>query len=256
MDARIEKMVAASSPLLVSLLIASADGFATGLTGRPRSVATRRAVLSAKFVDPLPPAGFTWAGEEAATTATLEPPKAPEAPATETKAPAVAKEPKAAAAVKEAKAPAPAKEPKAPAPAKEPKNKVTQQGIFSPLVLGAKRVMGTQELNELRGAVIAKHSNVISAFVDTSESPFGQLVLRRMFEYADKDGNGARLASPSLSPAASARRGVGSSGLIGAPLVSSVLTWSHRCSLGARRDARQGRGEGRPPRPGLRLPQG
>ena len=32
---------------------------------------------------------------------------------------------------------------------------------------------------------------VIAQFVDTSESPFGQLVLRRMFEYADKDGNGS-----------------------------------------------------------------
>ena len=31
---------------------------------------------------------------------------------------------------------------------------------------------------------------MISNFIDTSESPFGQLVLRRMFEYADKDGNG------------------------------------------------------------------
>ena len=31
---------------------------------------------------------------------------------------------------------------------------------------------------------------VIGNFVDTSESKFGQLVLKRMFEYADKDGNG------------------------------------------------------------------
>ena len=31
---------------------------------------------------------------------------------------------------------------------------------------------------------------MISAFVDTSESAFGQLVLKRMFEAADKDGNG------------------------------------------------------------------
>merc|ERR1712147_312149 len=38
---------------------------------------------------------------------------------------------------------------------------------------------------------ITKHSKVIAEFVDTSESPFGQLVLRRMFDYADKDGNGS-----------------------------------------------------------------
>merc|ERR1719488_156535 len=50
--------------------------------------------------------------------------------------------------------------------------------------------MGEQELKEFRASVIAKHSKVISAFVDTSESPFGQLVLKRMFEAADKDGNG------------------------------------------------------------------
>jgi len=27
-------------------------------------------------------------------------------------------------------------------------------------------------------------------FVDTSDSPFGQIALKAMFEYADKDGNG------------------------------------------------------------------
>lgn len=71
------------------------------------------------------------------------------------------------------------------------KNVPSTQGIFAPLVLGAKRVMGEQELKELRAAVITKHSKVIAEFVDTSESPFGQLVLRRMFEFADKDGNGS-----------------------------------------------------------------
>merc|ERR1712227_312573 len=70
------------------------------------------------------------------------------------------------------------------------KNVPSSQGLFAPLVLGAKAVMGEQELKELRASIIAKHSKGISNFVDTSESPFGQLVLRRMFEYADKDGNG------------------------------------------------------------------
>jgi len=63
-------------------------------------------------------------------------------------------------------------------------------GVFAPVVRGAKTVMGEKELNKLRGDVIAQHSKVISAFVDTSESPFGQLVLKQMFEAADKDGNG------------------------------------------------------------------
>merc|ERR1711907_698707 len=64
------------------------------------------------------------------------------------------------------------------------------QGIFAPLVLSAKNAMGTKELNKLRAQVIAEHTKVISAFVDTSESRFGQLVLAKMFEAADKDGNG------------------------------------------------------------------
>lgn len=63
-------------------------------------------------------------------------------------------------------------------------------GPFAPVVTGAKAVMGEKELNKLRGDVIAAHSKVISAFVDTSESPFGQIVLSKMFEAADKDGNG------------------------------------------------------------------
>mmetsp|Transcript_62578 Transcript_62578/g.171908 ORF Transcript_62578/g.171908 Transcript_62578/m.171908 type:complete len:122 (+) Transcript_62578:149-514(+) len=50
--------------------------------------------------------------------------------------------------------------------------------------------MGEAELNKLRGKVIAEHTRVISAFVSTSESPFGQIVLKKMFEAADADGNG------------------------------------------------------------------
>ena len=66
----------------------------------------------------------------------------------------------------------------------------SSQGLFAPVVKGAKAVMGEKELNKLRGEVIAQHTKVISAFVDTSESKFGQIVLKRMFEAADKDGNG------------------------------------------------------------------
>ena len=64
------------------------------------------------------------------------------------------------------------------------------QGIFAPAVLGAKAVVGKDQINKLRADVIVKHSAVISAFVDTNESAFGQIVLKRMFEAADKDGNG------------------------------------------------------------------
>ena len=38
--------------------------------------------------------------------------------------------------------------------------------------------------------LLPSSTKVISGFVDTSESPFGQIVLKRLFEAADKDGNG------------------------------------------------------------------
>ena len=72
----------------------------------------------------------------------------------------------------------------------EPKRTKAPQGIFAPAVLGAKSVMGTKELNALRANIISKHTKVINAFVDTSESEFGQIVLKRMFEAADKDNSG------------------------------------------------------------------
>jgi len=75
--------------------------------------------------------------------------------------------------------------------AKKPQaRRPASQGIFAPVVTGTKRVMGEKELNQLRADVIMQHSKVIAAFVDTSESPFGQIVLKRMFEAADKDDNG------------------------------------------------------------------
>ena len=50
--------------------------------------------------------------------------------------------------------------------------------------------MGDQELNELRAKIIGEHSKVIKQFVDTSDSPTGQIALKVLFEAADKDGNG------------------------------------------------------------------
>jgi hypothetical protein len=73
---------------------------------------------------------------------------------------------------------------------KGPEREAWREGLFAPLVIGAKQVMGEQKLKELRASVITKHSKVIANFVDTSESKFGQLVLKKMFDYADKDGNG------------------------------------------------------------------
>mmetsp|Transcript_12510 Transcript_12510/g.37565 ORF Transcript_12510/g.37565 Transcript_12510/m.37565 type:complete len:184 (+) Transcript_12510:186-737(+) len=65
-----------------------------------------------------------------------------------------------------------------------------KRGIFSPVVDGAKAVMGKDELNKLRAKVIGEHSKVISNFVDTSESKFGRIALQKLFDAADTDGNG------------------------------------------------------------------
>jgi len=77
-----------------------------------------------------------------------------------------------------------------PAEKKPTKRKPTATGLFAPAVVAAKDVMGAKELNKLRAEIIKKHTKVISSFVDTSESKFGQIVLKRMFEAADKDDSG------------------------------------------------------------------
>lgn len=68
-----------------------------------------------------------------------------------------------------------------------PKHK---EGVFSPVVLFVKEVMGDKELNKLRGKAISVHSDVIGKFVETSDSTFGNAVLGALFRVADKDGNG------------------------------------------------------------------
>mmetsp|Transcript_27536 Transcript_27536/g.80950 ORF Transcript_27536/g.80950 Transcript_27536/m.80950 type:complete len:185 (+) Transcript_27536:59-613(+) len=65
-----------------------------------------------------------------------------------------------------------------------------KDGIFTPVVQAAKGVMGKDELNKLRAKVIGEHSKVISQFVETSESKFGRIALKSLFEAADKDGDG------------------------------------------------------------------
>jgi len=67
---------------------------------------------------------------------------------------------------------------------------IVQQGIFAPAVKLTAQAMGRKELNAFRASVIAEHTKVISAFVDTSGSKFGQIALKSLFEAADKDGNG------------------------------------------------------------------
>lgn len=82
---------------------------------------------------------------------------------------------------------APKKKPAASIKNGGPKHK---EGVFSPAVLFVKELMGDKELNKLRGKVISVHSDAIAKFVDTSDSRFGDAVLKALFRFADKDGNG------------------------------------------------------------------
>ena len=65
-----------------------------------------------------------------------------------------------------------------------------KNGIFSPIVRLAKRLVGKERFLSFRGRVIGAHKKVIQAFVDTSDSPFGCLALEKLFELADLDGDG------------------------------------------------------------------
>jgi uncharacterized tellurite resistance protein B-like protein len=65
-----------------------------------------------------------------------------------------------------------------------------KNGIFSPIVRLAKRIVGKERFLSFRGRVIGAHTKVIQAFVDTSDSPFGCLALEKLFEMADLDGDG------------------------------------------------------------------
>jgi len=66
-----------------------------------------------------------------------------------------------------------------------------KDGIFSPLVKLAKRVVGKERFLPFRAKVIAKHTEVIQSFVETSDSPLGCMALSKLFEIADMDGNGS-----------------------------------------------------------------
>ncbi|CAE8613681.1 unnamed protein product [Polarella glacialis] len=68
--------------------------------------------------------------------------------------------------------------------------KTAKAGLFSPVVEGAKVALGPEELNKVRAEVIKAHTKVISFFVDTAQSKFGKIALKKLFEAADADGSG------------------------------------------------------------------
>lgn len=65
-----------------------------------------------------------------------------------------------------------------------------KNGIFSPIVNETKKILGEKKLNEIRAKIILQHSKVISQFVDTSDTKFGKIALKCLFEAADKNKNG------------------------------------------------------------------
>ena len=77
-----------------------------------------------------------------------------------------------------------------PKPVPKAKSPAHKDGPLSPVVILAKKVLGDAELNKLRGKVIGLHSDIIGSFVETASSPFGEQVLKTMFQLADQNKNG------------------------------------------------------------------
>ena len=67
---------------------------------------------------------------------------------------------------------------------------VHKRGVFSPVVQLTKMALGDEKLNKLRAKVISLHSDIISNFVNTSDTALGNAVLRQLFEFTDKDKSG------------------------------------------------------------------
>ncbi len=78
---------------------------------------------------------------------------------------------------------------KTPAPKKKA-NPAHKEGVFSPIVVVAGNILGQDQLIKVRAKVIAIHSDLIKSFVGTSDSAFGQTVLRQLFKYVDADNSG------------------------------------------------------------------
>lgn len=76
-------------------------------------------------------------------------------------------------------------------------------GLFSPVVLTAKQVVGDDRLNKIRAKAISLHSDVISNFVKTSDSAVGSAVLKSLFDAADANHDGS-LQQEELATALSA----------------------------------------------------
>jgi len=69
-------------------------------------------------------------------------------------------------------------------------NSSHKEGVFSPLVLLTKKVVGDEKLKKFRAKVIGLHTDVISSFVKTHETKFGQEALKMLYFIADQNKDG------------------------------------------------------------------
>merc|ERR1712165_171988 len=75
-------------------------------------------------------------------------------------------------------------------PKKKKSNPAHQEGVFSPVVIAFKSILGEGTLNKVRAKAISLHSDVIANFVDTYTTPFGQATLNRLFAMLDTNKDG------------------------------------------------------------------
>lgn len=76
-----------------------------------------------------------------------------------------------------------------PAPKKKGGNP-HKEGVFSPIVVAGKVVLGKDQLIKIRAKIIGLHSDLIKSFVATSDSETGKTVLRQLFKIVDTDNSG------------------------------------------------------------------
>jgi len=89
--------------------------------------------------------------------------------------------------------PTPAATEEKPAAKKAPKKKMGnphKEGVFSPIVVAASKVLGNDKLIKIRAKTISIHSDLIKSFVATSDSAFGKAVLKQLFILVDVDKSG------------------------------------------------------------------
>jgi uncharacterized protein (DUF2141 family) len=70
---------------------------------------------------------------------------------------------------------------------KKPNHK---EGVFSPIVFASKKLVGDETINKIRANFISLHSNIITEFVQTHESPIGTQIAKTLFVVMDANGDG------------------------------------------------------------------